>query len=156
MGLGHGRAPQTRSSAIPWPGLPRGWGPPTGSPTAHFDATLRRFDMFGGSNDLKILRNKEIGIATGRKRATIQELHRSDFDAPRKAPKTKRYAHKRAKRRRMAEPRAPPTGELGYGARPWPSPADTELGHPMAGPPQGLGTPHGVPDSPFRRYPSTF
>src|SRR5438128_2208535 len=32
-----------------------GRGPTTGSLTARFDATHRRFDMFGGSNDLGIL-----------------------------------------------------------------------------------------------------
>src|SRR5436189_219751 len=41
-----------RSSAIQWPSSPRGRGPPAGSPTARFDDPLRRFDVFGGSNDL--------------------------------------------------------------------------------------------------------
>src|SRR5436190_1936126 len=41
-----------RGSAITWPSSPRGRGPPAGSPTARFDDTLRRFEVFGGSNDL--------------------------------------------------------------------------------------------------------
>ena len=41
-----------RSSAIQWPSSPRGRGPPAGSPTARFDDTFRRFEVFRGSNDL--------------------------------------------------------------------------------------------------------
>src|SRR4051812_45409881 len=36
-----------RGSAIPWPSPSLGRGPPAGSPTARFDDTSRRFDMFG-------------------------------------------------------------------------------------------------------------
>src|SRR5438270_422410 len=41
-----------RGSAIPWPSPSKGRGPPAGSPTARFGDILRRFDVFGGSNDL--------------------------------------------------------------------------------------------------------
>src|SRR4051812_11435643 len=41
-----------RGSAIPWPSPRKGRGPPAGSPTARFRDTLRRFKVFGGSNDL--------------------------------------------------------------------------------------------------------
>src|SRR5256886_2550558 len=48
-----------RGSAIPWPSPRKGREPPAGSPTARFDDTFRRFDMFGRPNDLRILRNKD-------------------------------------------------------------------------------------------------
>src|SRR5437588_317609 len=48
-----------RSSAIPWPSSPGAGDPLRRPPTARFDDVLRRFDMFGGSNDLGILRNKD-------------------------------------------------------------------------------------------------
>src|SRR5947208_2158654 len=41
-----------RSSAIPWPSSPGAVDPLQGPPTARFDDTLRRFDVFGESNDL--------------------------------------------------------------------------------------------------------
>src|SRR5436189_5172 len=41
-----------RGSAIPWPSPRKGRGPHAGSPTARFRDTLRRFEVFGGSNDL--------------------------------------------------------------------------------------------------------
>src|SRR5436190_640369 len=46
-------------SAIPWPSSPGAGDPLQGPPTALFDCILRRFDMFGGSNDLGILQNKD-------------------------------------------------------------------------------------------------
>src|SRR3954470_17714499 len=41
-----------RGSAIPWPSPIWSLGPPAGSPTVRFGDTLRRFEVFGGSNDL--------------------------------------------------------------------------------------------------------
>src|SRR5436189_276658 len=41
-----------RGSAIPWPSPCEGRGPPPGSPTVRFLDILRRFEVFGGSNDL--------------------------------------------------------------------------------------------------------
>src|SRR5436190_1792834 len=41
-----------RGSAIPWPSPSKGRGPPAGSPTARFGDILRRFEVFGRSNDL--------------------------------------------------------------------------------------------------------
>src|SRR3954470_16552689 len=73
-----------------------------------------------------------------------------------KSPENQRNALKRANRRRMADPRAPQQGSsamwVGHGRA-----LQTQgLGHPMAEPQKGQGTPCWVPDSPFRRYPSTF
>src|SRR3954468_13090733 len=86
----------------------------------------------------------------------VQESPRYDFSASRKAPKTKGNTLKRANRRRMADPRAPQQGSsamwIGHGRA-----LQTQgLGHPMAEPPFGQGTPFWVPDNPFRQYPSTF
>src|SRR3954467_14067794 len=41
-----------RGSAIPWPSPRKGRGPHSGSPTVRFGYILRRFEVFGGSNDL--------------------------------------------------------------------------------------------------------
>src|SRR4051812_18917025 len=41
-----------RGSAIPWPSPHLGRGPHSGSPTTRFGDILRRFEVFGGSNDL--------------------------------------------------------------------------------------------------------
>src|SRR3954468_18026612 len=41
-----------RGSAIPWPSPRWSRGPPAGSPTGRFGDTFRRFEVFGGSNDL--------------------------------------------------------------------------------------------------------
>src|SRR3954466_9376241 len=62
----------------------------------------------------------------------------------------------RANRRRLADPRAPQQGSsamwVGHGRA-----SQTQgLGHPMAEPQFGQGTPFWVPDSSFSRYPSTF
>src|SRR3954467_472398 len=88
--------------------------------------------------------------------ATVQESRRYNFGASRKAPKTKGVTLKRANRRRLADPRAPQQGSsamwVGHGRA-----SQTQgLGHPMAEPQKGQGTPCWVPDSPFSRYPSTF
>src|SRR4051812_34375358 len=74
----------------------------------------------------------------------------------REKPENQRNALKRANRRRMADPRAPQQGSsamwVGHGRA-----SQTQgLGHPMAEPQFGQGTPFWVPDSPFSRYPSTF
>src|SRR3954467_10975104 len=88
--------------------------------------------------------------------ATVRESHRYDFGASRKAPKTKENALKRANRRRLADPRAPQQGSsamwVGHGR----APQTQGLGHPMAEPQKGQGTPFQVPDCPFWRYFSTF
>src|SRR5436190_209828 len=59
MGVGHGRAPQTQGLGHPMaepPESPPGAGDPLHGPrSALFDDTLRRFEVFGGSNDLRIL-----------------------------------------------------------------------------------------------------
>src|SRR5436190_448769 len=47
-----------RGSAIPWPSPLWSRGAPAGSPTARFGDTLRLFEVFGGSNDLRIQQNK--------------------------------------------------------------------------------------------------
>src|SRR3954463_2435081 len=47
MWVGHGRAPQAKSSAIPWPSSLPARGPPSGSPTARFFDVIRRFEVFG-------------------------------------------------------------------------------------------------------------
>src|SRR3954466_10006422 len=112
--------------------------------------------MFGGSNDLEILQNKDCRVRIKDSSATVQESCRSDFGASRKAPKTKRYAREKAKRRRMAEPRAPQLGSSAIGLGHGRAPQTRELGHHMAELPWGRGPPAGSPDSPFRRYPSTF
>src|SRR5436190_1851735 len=41
-----------RISAIQWPSSPEAGDPLQGPPAARFDVTLRRFDVFGRSNDL--------------------------------------------------------------------------------------------------------
>src|SRR5436190_1444566 len=98
MGVGHGRALQTQGLGHPMaepPGSHPGAGDPLQGPrSALFDDTLRRFDMFGGSNELRILQNKDRCVRIEDRFATIQESCRSDFGASRKAPKTKGYAPK--------------------------------------------------------------
>src|SRR5436853_3665767 len=79
---------------LPLPPL-LGRGPPSGSPAAPFGDTLRRFDMFGGSNDLGILQNKDRCVRIEDTFATVQELRRSDLGASIKAPKTKGDARKK-------------------------------------------------------------
>src|SRR5436190_6711343 len=64
-----------------------------------------------------------------------------------KSPENQRNALKRANRRRMADPRAPQQGSsamwVGHGRA-----SQTQgLGHPMAEPQKGQGTPCWVPDS---------
>src|SRR3954469_16134101 len=99
MGVGHGRALQTQGLGHPMaepPGSPPGAGDPLQGPrSALFDDTLRRFEGFGGSNDLGILQNKDRCVRIGESFATVQELYSYDFGASRKAPKTKGYAPKR-------------------------------------------------------------
>src|SRR5436189_18526 len=73
-----------------------------------------------------------------------------------KSPENQGNTLKRANRRRLADPRAPQQGSsatwVGHGR----ALQAQELGHPMAEPQLWQGTPCRVPDSPFRRYPSTF
>src|SRR5436853_482244 len=78
-----------------------GRGPPSGSPTAPFGDSLRRFDIFGGSNDVGNLPNKDHRVRIEDTFATVQELRRSDLGASRKAPKTKRHKIKRLLLRRI-------------------------------------------------------
>src|SRR3954469_5779478 len=77
MGVGHGRAPKTQGLSHPMaepPGSPPGAGDPLQGPrSALFDDTLRCFDMFGGSNDLGILRNKDRYVRIEDIFATVQE-----------------------------------------------------------------------------------
>src|SRR5437588_622738 len=112
--------------------------------------------MFGGSNDLRILQNKDRCVRIDDSSATVQESCRSDFGASRKAPKTEGYAHEKAKRRRMAEPRAPQL-EIGRASRRQRryTPA-RGLGHTKAELSWGRGPPAGSSDSSFRLNPSTF
>src|SRR5438270_1967925 len=99
MGDGHGRALQSQELGHPMaepPGSPPGAGDPLQGPrSALFQDTFRRFDMFGGSNELGILRNKNRCVRIEDSFTTVQESCRSDFGASRKAPKTKGYAPKR-------------------------------------------------------------
>src|SRR5436190_2255716 len=99
-----------RGSAIQWPSPSKARGPPVGSPTARFFDILRRFEVFGGSNDLRILRNKNRCVRIEDSFATVQESRSYDFGASRKAPKTKGSTPERTKRRRLADPRAPQQG----------------------------------------------
>src|SRR5436189_142020 len=94
---------------------PRPGDPLQGPPTAPFDSTLRCFDMFGGSNDFKILQNKNCCVCIEDSFATVRESHRSDFGASRKAPNTKGCAKEKTKRQRVAEPRAPQQGSSAMG-----------------------------------------
>src|SRR4051812_15838853 len=143
-------------SAIGWP-TPQGPGDPLqGPPTAPFDDVFRHFYMFGGSNDLGIMRNKDCCVRIEDSFATVQESHRSDFGASRKAPKTKVCAKEKAKRRRVAEPRAPQQGSSAMGLSHSRAPQTRGVGHWMVDPPRARGPPAGSPDSPFRRCSSTL
>src|SRR3954467_8031232 len=51
-GLAMAEPRRRRGSAIPWPSPIWSRGPPAGSPTVRFGDILRRFEVFGGSNDL--------------------------------------------------------------------------------------------------------
>src|SRR5438270_816883 len=99
MGDGHGRALQSQELGHPMaelPGSPPGAGDSLLCPCSTlFRSTLRRFEVFGGSNDLGILRNKDRCVRIEESFATVQELHSYDFGASRKDPKTKGYAPKR-------------------------------------------------------------
>src|SRR5438128_1035661 len=101
--------------------------------------------MFGGSNDLEILRNKDHCVRIEDSSATVQELRRSDFGAPRKAPKTKGYAHKRTKRRPLAEPRAPQVGSSAMGLGHSRAPQTQSSATPWPRPRWGWGPPTGSP-----------
>src|SRR5438270_234872 len=98
MRVGHGRASQKQRLGHPLaepPGSPPGAGDPLQGPrSALFDDTLRRFEVFGGSNDLGILRNKDRCVRIEDNFATVQESCRYDFGASRKAQKTKRVQTK--------------------------------------------------------------
>src|SRR2546430_195864 len=116
MGLGHSRALEGKS-VVEGKGVdPGAGGLMKEKPSAPFDDIPRRFVMFRGPNDLRILRNKDHYIRIEDSFATVQESYRSDFGASRKAPKTKGHAEERSERRPMTEPRSSPTGELSYGA----------------------------------------
>src|SRR5437588_693565 len=156
MRVGHGRALQTQGLGHPMaepPGSPPGAGDPLQGPrSALFDDTLRRFDMFGGSNELRILRNKDRCVRIEDSFATVRESCRSDFGASRKAPKTKGRTAKSSNRRHQTEPRAPQQGssamELGHSRAPqaqclghWlaePPGAPPRAGDPLKGPPTAL------------------
>src|SRR3954464_15670563 len=105
--------------------------------------------MFGGSNNLRILQNKDRCVRIEDSFVTVQESCRSDFGASRKAPKTKGYAHEKTKRRGVAEPRAPQLGSLAMGLGHSRAPQTRWLGHPLAEPPWGRGPPAGSPGSSF-------
>src|SRR3954463_7903291 len=95
------------------------------------------------------MRNKDRCVCIEDIFATIQESRRSDFGALRKAPKPKGCAKEKAKRRRVAEPRAPQQGSSAMGLSHSRAPQAREVGHWMADPPQGQGTPCRVPRQPL-------
>src|SRR3954465_15857689 len=83
----------------------------------------------------------------------VQESHRSDFGASRKAPKTKGRALKSPRQSLAAEPQGLPN----WGARPWGSamaeaPCPRGRGGRLADP-QGQGTPCRVPSQPLSTIP---
>src|SRR5438270_657692 len=73
-----------------------------------------------------------------------------------KSPENQGNALKRAKRRCLADPRAPQQGSSAMWVGHSRALQAHELGHPMAELLKWQGTPCWVPDSPFSQHPSTF
>src|SRR3954467_10779102 len=150
MGDSHGRALQSQELGHPMaepPGSPPGAGDPLQGPrSALFDDTLRRFEVFGGPNDLRILRNKDRCVRIEESFATVQELRSYDFGASRKAPKTKETLSKERPDAAWPTPEPPDRGARPCGsamaelrmqrssAIPWPSSSQSR------GPPSGSPT----------------
>src|SRR3954471_23760868 len=134
-----------RELGHPMAELPWGRGPPAGSPDSPFRLYPLTFRHVWMTKRPRNPTKQGPCIRIEDSSATVQESCRSDFGASRKAPKTKGYTHEKAKRRRVAEPRAPQLGSWLWGsaiaepcrrdgsAIPWPS--SPGAGDPLQGPP---------------------
>src|SRR5438309_720823 len=146
MGVGHGRALQTQGSAIPWPspqGHPLGHGTPYCVPDQPF--LMIPFDVLtcleGQTNSESYETRTVVSVSKISSRSEESRVGKNWVfrEKPRKSKDTRRKGETTAHDR----PPSLPARELGYGGRPWPSPADTRVGHPMAEPP---GSPPGAWD----------
>src|SRR5436189_136954 len=156
MWVGHGRAPQAKELGHPMAELLTRQGTPFWVPDSSF---LRRPSTFRGVWRVKRPLNPTKRGPLRPYRRDLRNGSRIMFIRLRcfeKSPENQGNALKRANRRRMADPRAPQQGSsamwVGHGR----ALQAQELGHPMAEPQLWQGTPCRVPDSPFRRYLSTF